>query len=325
MKLLDQVRDTLRLHHYAPRTEKPYLAWIERYIRFSKTPEGFRHPRDCGVAEVTAFLTHLAAQRDVAASTQNQALSAVLFLYSKVLQIELGRIDALRARRTRFLPTVLSANELRQLFAGIDALTTQEPYGLVLRLMYGSGLRLHEALTLRVKDVDFQRGMILVRQGKGGKDRSAILPDQLVEPLQALAARRAVWHTADLAAGLGWVELPHAYAVKARGADHELGWQYLFASTRISHNSRTGHEGRWHIYDSCVQRAITTVVRQLKWTKHVTTHTLRHSFATHLLEAGEDIRTLQTLLGHADVRTTMIYTHVSADGPTASRSPLDRL
>ncbi|MBU6151836.1 MAG: phage integrase N-terminal SAM-like domain-containing protein [Chloroflexi bacterium] len=171
MKLLDQVRDTLRLHHYAPRTEKAYLAWIERYIRFSKTPEGFRHPRDCGVAEVTAFLTHLAAQRDVAASTQNQALSAVLFLYSKVLQIELGRIDALRARRTRFLPTVLSANELRQLFAGIDALTTQEPYGLVLRLMYGSGLRLHEALTLRVKDVDFQRGMILVRQGKGGKDR----------------------------------------------------------------------------------------------------------------------------------------------------------
>lgn len=325
MKLLDQVREKLRLLHYALRTERSYLGWIERYIRFCKTPEGFRHPRDLGAAEVEAFLSHLAGQRDVSASTQNQALGALLFLYRKVLEKDIGRLDALRARRSRFVPQVLSRDELRQLFAAIDKLPTEEPYGLVLRLMYGSGMRLHECLSLRVKDVDFGRRTIVVRRGKGGKDRAVMLPHLLEEQLRAQAKWRAELHERDLRRGLGWVALPEALAEKFKGAEFQLGWQYLFASTRRSTCPRTGQQGRWHIYDACVQRAITSCVRSLGWTKRVTSHTLRHSFATHLLDSGEDIRAVQELLGHADVRTTMIYTHVSAQGAAARKSPLDAL
>jgi len=325
MKLLDQVRDKLCFLRYALRTERSYLAWIERYIRFSKTPQGFRHPRDLGAPEVTAFLTYLATQRNVSASTQNQALAALLFLYQKVLEQDIGKLDAIRARRSRFVPQVLSRDEIRQLLAAIDRLHTEEPYGLVLRLMYGSGLRLHECLSLRVKDFDFARQRIIARRAKGGKDRVVMLPRVLEQPLRTHAAWRAELHERDLRRGLGWVELPEALAEKFKSADHELGWQYLFASTRLSSDPRSGNKGRWHLFDACVQRAITQCVRSLKWTKRVTSHTLRHSFATHLLDAGEDIRTVQELLGHADVRTTMIYTHVSQQGAAASRSPLDAL
>ena len=242
-----------------------------------------------------------------------------------MLEKDIGRLDAVRAKRSRFIPQVMSRDEIRQLLAAIDKLPTEEPYGLVLRLMYGSGLRLHECLSLRVKDVDFERQRVFVRRGKGGKDRVVMLPRVLEQPLRDLAEWRAGRHERDLANGLGWVELPEALAEKFQSADHELGWQYLFASSKISTDPRSQNRGRWHLYDSCVQRAITQVVRDLEWTKRVTSHTLRHSFATHLLDAGEDIRTVQELLGHADVRTTMIYTHVSAQGAAARRSPLDRL
>ncbi len=325
MKLLDQCRQKLRVLHYALSTEQTYLAWIERYIRFCKTPQGFRHPRDLGAPDVERFLSHLASDRRVSASTQNQALGALLFLYQKLLAKDIGPLDAVRARRSRYIPTVLSRDEVRRLFAAIDDLPTDEPYGLVLRLQYGAGLRLIECLRLRVKDLDFELGRIVVRRAKGGKDRVVMMPRTLEGPLHALLRPRAALHERDLARGLGWVDLPDALAAKLPGADHELRWQFFFASSRISADPRTGNRGRHHIHEGCVQRALTACVRSLGWTKRVTSHALRHSFATHLLDSGEDIRTVQDLLGHADVRTTMIYTHVSAHGAASARSPLDAL
>lgn len=325
MKLLEQVRQTLRVKRYAYRTELCYLRWIEQYIRFHKTDEGFQHPALLGAAEVERFLTHLAVERHVSASTQNQALGALLFLYRNVLGLELTELDAVRARRSRRLPVVLSREEVGLLLEAIDRLPTEEPYGLMARLMYGAGLRLMECCRLRVKDVDFSRRQLVVRQGKGDKDRIVMLPLGVRERLVEQIRQRQVLHQRDLARGLGRVALPDALAVKYPAAPTSLEWQFVFASRQLSRDPRSGELRRHHVFEGAVQRAMTTVVRGLDLKKRVSCHTLRHSFATHLLELGYDIRTVQELLGHADVSTTMIYTHVSQPGVASVRSPLDAL
>lgn len=321
MKLLDQVRHKLRLLHYSIRTEKAYIYWIERYIRFHQ----IRHPNTMGAREVEQFLSHLAVEDRVSASTQNQAFGALLFLYQKVLAIELGPLDALRAKRPERAPLVLSRGEIKQLIEAIDALPTVEPYGLMARLMYGAGLRLLECCRLRVKDVDLERGQLTVREGKGDKDRFVMLPREARDGLWRQMEWRSALHAKDVARGEGRVAMPDALERKFPNADRELGWQFLFASGRLSRCPRTGASGRHHVHESAVQRAVTAAVRRLGWTKRATCHTLRHSFATHLLEAGQGIRTVQELLGHSDVRTTMIYTHVMEKAATRVSSPLDML
>ena len=325
MKLLDQVREQLRVQHLALSTERTYLAWIEQFIRFHRTADGWRHPRDLAAPDVEAFLTHLAVDRHVSASTQNQALSAILFLYRDVLKIDLGNLDAVRACRPRRVPVVLSVAEVGALLAAIDRLDTREPYGLMARVLYGAGLRLLECCCMRVKDVDLARNQLTVRQGKGGKDRPALLPRAVRDDVARQLEWREALHRRDLARGQGWVSLPDALDVKFPRAPWELGWQFLFASRQLSRDPRGGRTGRHHLYPGAFQRAVAAAVRSLGWTKRVSSHTFRHSFATHLLEAGSDIRTVQQLLGHADVSTTMIYTHVLERGPAGVLSPLDRL
>jgi integron integrase len=319
VKLLDQVRNQCRLRHYSIRTEDAYTAWIERFIRF----HGIRNPNTMREGEIEAFLTHLAVEGQVSASTQNQAFSALLFLYTQVLQIELGRIDSLRAKRPERVPMVLSVAEVRQLLAAIDTLSSTEPYGLMARLMYGSGLRLLEVCRLRMKDVDLERGQLTVREGKGDKDRYVMLPREANAAMLRQMELRSAIHANDIARGEGRVHLPDALERKFPNADRELAWQYVFASTRISKDPRSELRGRHHLHESAVQRAVTMAVRKLGWRKRATCHTLRHSFATHLLEMGHDIRTVQELLGHKDVSTTMIYTHVMEKAATRVRSPLD--
>ncbi|HEY3787194.1 MAG TPA: integron integrase, partial [Urbifossiella sp.] len=253
------------------------------------------------------------------------AFSSLLFLYSQVLEIDLGRIDALRAKRPERVPIVLSAGEIRQLLQAIDDLSTSEPFGLMARLMYGSGLRLLECCRLRMKDVDLARGQLTVREGKGDKDRFVMLPKGIIADLtRQMEYRRAV-HEKDLARGEGRVLLPRALERKLPNAERELAWQFVFASSRVSNDPRSDHRGRHHIHESSMQRTLTAAVRKLGWSKRATCHTLRHSFATHLLEEGQDIRTVQELLGHSDVRTTMIYTHVMEKASRRVKSPLDRL
>jgi integron integrase len=319
MKLLDRLRQVARVKHFSYRTEQAYAYWAERYIRF----HGIRHPTAMGAAEVEQFLTHLAVHGRVAASTQNQALGALLFLYRDVLGQDLGKLNAVRARRPQRVPSVLSVGEVRTLLTALDALPTTEPYGLMGRLMYGAGLRLLECCRLRVKDVDLERGQLTVREGKGDKDRYVMLPQAAAEGLRVRLDWRRHLHQQDLSRGFGRVDMPTALARKFPNADHELSWQFVFASTRLSRCPRTGQWGRHHVHEAAVQRAVTTAVRNLAWTKRVTCHTLRHSFATHLLEMGQDIRTVQELLGHNDVRTTMIYTHVMQKAAARVRSPLD--
>lgn len=325
MKLLEQVRQTLRVKRYSYRTEQCYLRWIEQYIRFHKTAEGFRHPTSLGAAEVEGFLTHLAVERHISASTQNQALSALLFLYKDVLGMDLGSLNAVRARRSRRLPVVLSRAEAALVLNAVERLPTEEPYALMMRLMYGAGLRLMECCRLRVKDVDFPRLQLVVRQGKGDKDRVVMLPLGVRDRLAEQIRQRQVLHERDLARGLGRVALPDALAVKYPAAATSLEWQFVFASRQLARDPRSGELRRHHVFEGAVQRAMTTAVRGLELNKRVSCHTLRHSFATHLLEMGYDIRTVQELLGHADVNTTMIYTHVSQQGAAGVRSPLDAL
>jgi integron integrase len=321
VKLLEQCRQTARVKHFSFRTERTYVYWIERFIRF----HGIRHPAEMGTAEVEAFLTDLAVAGRVAASTQNQALGAILFLYRDVLRREVGNFNAVRASRPKRVPTVLSTTETALFLDAVDRLPTTEPYGLMARLMYGAGLRLMECCRLRMKDVDLERGQLTIREGKGDKDRFVMLPTATRDGLLRIIDWRRALHERDLARGFGRVEMPTALARKFPKADHSLAWQFVFASTRLSHDPRGGEIGRHHVHDAAVQRAVTTAVRQLGWTKRVTCHTLRHSFATHLLEQGQDIRTVQELLGHSDVRTTMIYTHVMQKSATRVRSPLDNL
>jgi len=314
-KLLDQVRLTLRRKHYSIRTEEAYVAWIRRFILF----HGKRHPLEMGAPEVEAFLTHLAVVRRVAASTQNQAFSALLFLYRDVLKQELGPIQEVeRAKRPVRVPVVLTQAEARGLLAHLDG-----RYALMASLLYGTGMRLMECVRLRVKDVDFGYRQVTVCDGKGGKDRRTMLPEALMEPLRHQLAKTRAVHEQDLAAGFGEVYLPNALAVKYPGVGREWGWQYIFPSRKRSIDPRSGEERRHHLDEKGLQRAVKRAVREAGLAKRATCHTLRHSFATHLLENGYDIRTVQELLGHADVATTMIYTHVLSRGGRGVRSPLD--
>ena len=316
-RLLDQVRDVIRLRHYSLRTEETYIQWIKRFILF----HGKRHPLQMGEQEITAFLTHLAVEKQVAPSTQNQALAAVLFLYKEVLERELDWMDDIvRAKRAVRIPEVLSPEQVRRL---IDQL--KGTYQLMAQLLYGTGMRLMEAVRLRVRDVDFHYRQITVRSGKGNKDRVTVLPGSLFEPLKAHLARVKTLHDRDLAEGFGHVYLPHALARKYPNAEREWGWQYVFPASVRSRDPRSGSVRRHHVYEQNLQRAIKQAVRNLGFPGRVSTHTLRHSFATHLLEGGSDIRTVQELLGHSDVSTTMIYTHVLNRGGKGVVSPLDRL
>jgi integron integrase len=317
-RLLDQVRQTIRAKHYSGRTEETYVHWIRRFILF----HGKRHPRDMGEPEVGAFLSHLATAGNVSAGTQNLALAAVLFLYREVLDHDLDRLkDVVRAKRPQRLPTVLSRREVDLLLGLLD----DSEAALIVRLLYGTGMRLMEGVRLRVGDVDFERRQITVRQGKGGKDRVTMLPELLVEPLQRQVAERHKRFELELAAGDAGVWLPDALERKYPGAGSEWIWQFVFAARRPSRDPRSGARRRHHLDETLVQRQVRRAAMRAGLTKRVTPHTLRHSFATHLLEAGYDIRTVQELLGHSDVDTTMIYTHVLNRGGRGVVSPLDRL
>ena len=316
-KLLDQVRDKIRLKHLSIRIEQAYVDWIKRFILFQQK----RHPADMGAAEVEAFLTHLAVAGKVAASTQNQAKAALLFLYREVLAIQLPWLDTVeQAKVSRRLPVVLTQTEVKSLLDRLQG--TQQLIG---RLLYGTGMRLMECMRLRVKDVEFERHELIVRDGKGFKDRMTMLPDALVEPLKTHMGRVKALHEADLQAGYGSVYLPYALEKKYPNAAREWGWQYIFPSTKLSVDPRSGVTRRHHADEKGIQRAIKQAVRDAGLVKPATPHTLRHSFATHLLQSGYDIRTVQELLGHKDVTTTMIYTHVLNRGGRGVESPLDRL
>jgi integron integrase len=318
LPLLDQVRDALRARHYSYRTEETYLHWIRRFIAF----HGKRDPHDMGAPEVGEFLSHLATEAEVSASTQNLALAAVLFLYREVFELELPWIkDVTRAKRPQRLPTVLTVAETDTLLAHLD----DSPASLVVRLLYGTGMRLMEALRLRVQDLEFERRQVVVRQGKGGKDRVTVLPKQLVAPLEAHVATRRTVYERDLAKGKASVWLPDALARKYPNAPVQWGWQYVFADDHYSRDPRSGAIRRHHLSDERIQRAVRKAARSAGLVKHISPHVLRHSFATHLLESGYDIRTVQELLGHSDVSTTMIYTHVLNRGGRGVVSPLDRL
>ena len=314
-RLIDQVRNVLRLHHYSIRTEEVYIQWIKRFIFFHNK----RHPNEMGEKEVRSFLTHLAVDKHVSASTQNQALSAILFLYQRVLNIKLEWInDVVRAKRPNRLPVVLTKTEVMSVLnagSGINAL--------VAKLLYGTGMRLMEALRLRVQDVDFEQFQIIVRSGKGDKDRVITLPETLVGPLKQQIERARTMHNNDLSEGFGRVHLPFALDRKYPGAGIEFGWQYCFPSMNRSTDPVTGLVGRHHLHEKNVGRAIKNAARKVGIYKRVSSHTMRHSFATHLLENGYDIRTVQELLGHKDVSTTMIYTHVLNKGGRGVKSPLD--
>ena len=314
-KLLDQVRDKIRVKHYSIRTEKQYLQWIKRFIFF----HGKQHPRDLGAAEVESFLSHLATEGNVSASTQNQALSALLFLYREVMGIVLPWMDTMvRAKKPQRLPVVLNRSEVALVLERMEGV-----YGLMARLLYGTGMRLMECCRLRVKDVDFGQREILIREGKGAKDRVTMLPSTLILPLQEHLAKRRRLYEDDFAKGMAEVFLPDALARKYPKAANEWAWQYIFSSGSYSVDPRSGNERRHHIDEKLLQRAMKRAVTASGIVKLATPHTLRHSFATHLLQNGYDIRTVQELLGHSDVSTTMIYTHVLNKGGRGVVSPLD--
>jgi len=314
-RLLDRVRDAIRVRHYSLRTEQTYIQWIRRFILFHEK----RHPDEMGKEEIEAFLTYLAVKRKVAASTQNQALSAILFLYQKVLDHKLDWLDnVIRAKRPKRLPVVMSRLEARQVIDKIHGVN-----GLIARLLYGTGMRQMECLRLRVKDIDFHYHQIIIRSGKGDKDRITILPESLVEPLVTQLQHSKELHSSDLKKGYGEASLPYALDRKYPNAAKEWHWQYVFPSSRISVDPYTGVLKRHHWYHTNLHRSIKQAVHSIGLTKHITVHTFRHSFATHLLEDGYDIRTVQELLGHKDLKTTQIYTHVLNRGGLGVRSPLD--
>jgi len=315
-KLLDQVSDAIRRKHYSIRTEEAYISWIKRFILFHDV----RHPLEMGATEIEEFLTHLAVDKNVAASTQNQAFSALLFLYREVLKKDLGgHVDYLRAKKPKRLPTVMTKEETLRVIGFLSG-TNQ----LMAKLLYGSGLRLMECLRLRVKDVDFAQRQIIVRDGKGGKDRVTMLPDAVVPFLKEHLRHVKRIHDDDLAQGYGSVYMPTALERKYPNASREWIWQYVFPASQRSGDPRSGVIRRHHAHESGLQKAVRGAAKRAGINKHVTPHTFRHSFATHLLENGYDIRTVQELLGHKDVKTTMIYTHVLNRGPLAVRSPLDK-
>ena len=315
-KLLDQYREALRNRHYSFRTEETYLSWVRQFILYHNK----RHPREMGTAEINDFVTHLVNQRTVSASTQNQAISAILFLYRNVLQIQLDESALLPIRpgKPKRVPTVLSRSEAVKVIAKMDGI-----YKLMAQILYGSGLRLMEVLRLRVKDLDFANRQIIVRDGKGENDRVTMFPDILLEPLRLHVQQVRAQHDIDLAKGFGTVYLPYALERKYPNASREFAWQYVFSALELSIDPVSGVRQRHHLNESTLQKAVKQAGRLAKIDKTVTPHTFRHSFATHLLENGYDIRTVQELLGHKDVKTTMIYTHVLNRGGLAVKSPLD--
>jgi integron integrase len=316
-KLLDRVRTAVRVRHFSRRTERAYLGWIRRFI----LANGKRHPLEMGAAEVERFLSSLATEAHVSASTQNQALAAIVFLYRQVLEMDMPWLGGLvRAKRPRHLPVVLSREEVMLVLAAM-----QRTPQLMAALLYGTGMRILECARLRVKDVDFAAHSIVVRRGKGAQDRATMLPQALGVALEEHLLRvRRLWE-ADLRDGAGWVEVPEALGRKYAGAGRAWGWQWVFPATRQYWDTATGQRRRHHLHESVVQRAVRAAVVRVGLAKPATCHTLRHSFATHLLEDGYDIRTVQELLGHRDVSTTMIYTHVLDRGPAGVRSPIDRV
>jgi integron integrase len=315
-KLLDQFRDALHVKRYSPRTEDTYVLWVKNYILYHHK----RHPGEMGVSEIGQFLTHLASDREVSVSTQNQAFSAILFLYRHILHIELDEaaLARFRPQRAKTIPTVLSRDEIKRLLTSLTGIPK-----LMSQVMYGGGLRVMETMRLRVKDIDFDNRQIIVRDGKGENDRFTILPDSLIQPLQLHLQHVKIIHQKDLADGFGSVYLPFALDHKYQNANKDWIWQYLFPAPELSRDKRTGLIRRHHLHETVVQKAVREAARRASIDKHVTPHTLRHSFATHLLENGYDIRTIQELLGHKDVKTTMIYTHVLQRGGLAVKSPLD--
>ena len=314
-KLLDQVREAIRTKHYSRRTEQSYVSWIRRFILYYDK----RHPKDMGTEEIENFLSYLATDLKVAPSTQNQAFNALLFLYKQVLRTDLGNnIQAVRAKRRRRILTVLTREETRKTIAALFDI-----HRLIVQLLYGAGLRLMECLRLRVKDVDFGNHQIVVRNGKGMKDRVTLLPDSVKQELEAHLEARKRLHEADDARGCGRVYLPYALARKYPNADRQWLWQYVFPAKSLYTDLNSGARMRHHIHESSVQKAVKRAAYSAGVQKRVSCHTFRHSFATHLLEDGYDIRTVQELLGHKDVKTTMIYTHVLNKGPKGVRSPLD--
>jgi integron integrase len=316
-RLLDRMRQAIRVRHFAIRTEQTYVDWARRYILF----HGKRHPQTLGAAEVEAFLTHLAVERGVAPATQSQAKAALLFLYREVLGVQLPWLDdVVIAKPSRHLPVVLTPREVAALLQQMSGTT-----GLLAALLYGTGMRLLEGLRLRVKDIEFERRALLVRDGKGGKDRVTVLPENLVLPLREQLAHAQALHARDLRAGHGGVWLPDALAVKYPNAARAWGWQWAFPSAVRSTDPRSGVERRHHLNETSIQKAVAGAARRAGIIKPCSPHVLRHSFATHLLQSGYDIRTVQELLGHADVKTTMIYTHVLNRGGRAVRSPLDAI
>jgi integron integrase len=316
-RLIDVLRERLALRHASPRTVEAYTDWVRRFVRY----HGGRHPRQLGEAEVTAFLSYLATERRVAASTQNQALAALLYLYREVLGVTVGWLDTVvRAKRPARVPSVLSRDEARRVLGAMRGTPR-----LVACVLYGAGLRLSEACALRVKDVDLDRRELVIRHGKGGRDRLTMLPESLVEPLRQQMERVRALHRRDWAAGRGHVMVPGALARKSPSAVRDMRWQWIFPATRFYRDAFTGYWVRHHLHQTAVQRAVAAAARAVQLTKRVGCHTFRHSFATHLLEAGYDIRTVQELLGHRDVKTTMIYTHVLNRGGRGVRSPLDAL
>jgi integron integrase len=315
-RLLDQVRSVIRVRHYSRRTEEAYTYWIRQFILFHNK----RHPVEMGALEVEVYLTWLAETRNVAAATQNQALNAIFFLYRDVLQIDIGRLEGVtRAKKPRRLPVVLTRDEVRSILASMRG----TPF-LVAGLLYGAGLRLLDGLRLRVQDIDFAAGELLVRDGKGGKDRRTMLPQALVPDLRRHLEHVRQQHVNDLAQGFGSVWLPHALGRKDPNAHREWRWQYVFPAATRHHDLQAGEWRRHHLHESAIQKAVKAAARKAAVVKKVGPHTFRHSFATHLLEDGYDIRTVQELLGHADVKTTVIYTHVLNKGGKGVRSPLDR-
>lgn len=316
-KLLDILREEVRARHYSPRTEKAYVQWAERFIRFHR----MRHPAEMGADEINAFISSLAVRDGVSASTQTQALSALLFLYRYVLGYDVGEMNGLvRAKPSEHLPVVMTRAEVRRVLAEMHG-----QYWLMASLMYGCGLRLSECLRLRVQDIDFEANEVLVRQGKGAKDRVTMLPQSLIGPLRIQLRQARTIHQRDLADGWGKVALPGALDRKYPNASTDWKWQWVFPQERRWHNRRTGEQGRHHVHPTVLQRAVKEAVARAGVEKNVGCHTFRHTFATHLLESGYDIRTIQELLGHKDVRTTMIYTHVLNRGGRGVRSPLDGL
>lgn len=313
-KLLDQLRNTLRVRHYSLSTEKSYVYWVRLYIRYFK----LKHPSALTEQHVSQFLTFLAVQRQVSPSTQNQALNALVYLYKHVLKHPLGKVDAIRAKRQKHIPVVFTKEEVQHMFQHLDGTVL-----VITSLLYGAGLRLMEALRLRIKDVDFQNNQIIVRSGKGKKDRVTILPDSLHTSLKNCIDHARHLYEFDLSEGFGEVSLPYALSRKYPNIGKSIGWQYIFPSGNRSTDPVSGKTRRHHIFPTTIQKHVKKALRNAGIHKHGGPHTLRHSFATHLLEQGYDIRTIQELLGHNDVKTTMIYTHVLNRGGRGVVSPID--